>query len=112
MRVYNIPIFVPHRGCPFDCVFCNQTRITGSTTDVTPDDVTKIISEYLTTLPKTDRVIEAAFFGGSFTGIPIDEQSALLEAAHSFLEKGLIDGIRLSTRPDYISSFKSRSYKE
>jgi histone acetyltransferase (RNA polymerase elongator complex component) len=85
-------------------VFCNQTRITGSTTDVTPDDVTKIISEYLTTLPKTDRVIEAAFFGGSFTGIPIDEQSALLEAAHSFLEKGLIDGIRLSTRPDYIST--------
>lgn len=100
---YNIPIFVPHRGCPFDCVFCNQNHITGSTADVTPADVTKTISEYLKTLPKENRVIETAFFGGSFTGIPIEEQSALLESAYEFKKRGLIDGIRVSTRPDYIS---------
>ena len=102
MKIYNIPIFVPHRGCPFDCVFCNQKRITGTQKEVTPDDVREIISEHLKTLPKDNRIIEAAFFGGSFTGIPIDEQSALLLAANEFLKKGLIDGIRLSTRPDYI----------
>lgn len=94
---------MPHRGCPFECVFCNQKRITGSATDVKPSDVTEIIERYLKTLPETGRRIEAAFFGGSFTGIPIDEQTALLAAAYEFKKAGLIDGIRLSTRPDYIS---------
>lgn len=102
-RSYNIPIFVPHRGCPFDCVFCNQKRITGTSNEVTPKTVTETISKCIATLPKDNRVVEAAFFGGSFTGIPIEEQSSLLEAAYRFKEKGLIDGIRVSTRPDYIS---------
>ena len=101
MRTYNIPIFVPHRGCPFDCVFCNQRRITGATTDVTPDEVRRIISEALKTLPAKDRYIEAAFFGGSFTGLPIYEQTELLKAAEDF--KSELNGIRLSTRPDYIT---------
>lgn len=101
MRTYNIPVFVPHKGCPFDCVFCNQRKITGSTTEVTPKDVENIIKEHLKTLPKTDRQIEVAFFGGSFTGIPIDEQSALMAAAAKFFPQ--INGIRLSTRPDYIT---------
>lgn len=103
MKNYNIPIFVPHRGCPFDCVFCNQKRITGKTDTVTAEDVRRIITEHCKTLPKTDRTVEAAFFGGSFTGIPIEEQNALLSAAKEFLDTGAIDGIRLSTRPDYIS---------
>lgn len=103
MRKYNIPIFVPHKGCPFDCVFCNQKRITGSTTDVMPDDVTRTIEEYLETLPDTDRNIEVAFFGGSFTGIPIEEQSALMERVLPYIQNGKINGIRLSTRPDYIN---------
>ena len=103
MKTYNIPIFVPHRGCPYDCVFCNQKRITGSQKSVTVADVRKTIEEYLTTLPKNDARIEAAFFGGSFTGIPIEEQTELLSAAYEYVKDGRIDGIRLSTRPDYIS---------
>ncbi len=101
MKTYNIPIFVPHKGCPFDCVFCNQRRITGKATDVTPQDVKDIISQNLKTLPKDDRYVEVAFFGGSFTGIPMHEQSALMSAVKEF--EGQIDGIRLSTRPDYIN---------
>ncbi len=103
MKTYNIPVFVPHRGCPFDCVFCNQKRITGVRTDITAEKVQFIIEQYLRTLPKTDRYIEAAFFGGSFTGISLDEQSELLNAANYYLAKGRIDGIRISTRPDYIN---------
>lgn len=101
MRTYNIPVFVPHKGCPFDCVFCNQRKITGSTTDVTPLDAERIIKEHLTTLPKENRRVEVAFFGGSFTGIPMEEQTSLMEAAQKFFPE--IDGIRLSTRPDYIT---------
>ena len=25
----NIPIFIPHLGCPNNCVFCNQRSISG-----------------------------------------------------------------------------------
>ncbi len=103
MKNYNIPIFVPHRGCPFDCVFCNQRRITGVGTDVTAEDVKRIIDEYLKTLPENGAEIEAAFFGGSFTGIPIEEQNILMEAVEPYIQAGKIKGIRLSTRPDYIN---------
>ena len=103
MRKFNIPVFVPHKGCPYDCVFCNQKRITGSLKETTSDDVTEIIEQHLKTLPKDDRTIEVAFFGGSFTGIPIAEQSALMERVQPYIEAGEVQGIRLSTRPDYIT---------
>lgn len=102
MKNYNIPIFIPHLGCPFDCVFCNQRRITGRGTDVTPEEVVRIIEEELKTLPDGAH-IEAAFFGGSFTGIPMEEQNALMDAVQPYIEDGRIQGIRLSTRPDYIT---------
>lgn len=102
MKTYNIPIFVPHRGCPFDCVFCNQKRITGTVKSVTAADVRQIIDKHLETIGKDSACIEAAFFGGSFTGIPINEQTELLSAAQEYILDGRIDGIRLSTRPDYI----------
>ncbi len=102
MKHYNIPIFVPHLGCPHDCVFCNQVKITGLGTDITPEDADKIIQEHLLTLPENSS-IEVAFFGGSFTGIPVDIQKSLLEVAYKYVKSGKIKGIRLSTRPDYIS---------
>lgn len=98
-----IPIFIPHKGCPNDCVFCNQKAITARTADVYPEDVENIIKEYLPTLEGRGlQEIEAAFFGGSFTGIPIEEQSAFLEVAKRYKDEGRIDKIHLSTRPDYI----------
>ena len=85
-------------GCPHDCVFCNQKRITGNDK---PVDARKIIEDYLA-YGKPSGYVEAAFFGGSFTGIDFDEQCRLLAVAKEYLDSGLIDGIRLSTRPDYI----------
>lgn len=98
-----IPIFVPHYGCPHDCVFCNQKKITGLSTDVTDEQVKKIIDEYLETIPKTNEVLEIAFFGGSFTGINEESQEKLLRVAKFYKDSGIINRIRLSTRPDYIS---------
>lgn len=103
MKYYNIPIFIPHEGCPHDCVFCNQRKITGSDTSVTKDDIVKIIEEHLKTLPKENCLIEAAFFGGSFTGISAEKQEEFLSVAYEYKKNGSIHGIRLSTRPDCIS---------
>ena len=102
MKKRIIPIFVPHRGCPHDCIFCNQKKITGVSTDVTSEDVRNIIEEYLPTIDK-DASVEVAFFGGSFTAIDEDIQNDLLEVAKEYVEKGLIQDIRMSTRPDCIS---------
>lgn len=103
MRCYNIPIFVPHEGCPFDCIFCNQRKITGQDTKATREEVYRIIEEHLKTLPSCEKYVEAAFFGGSFTGISAQKQCELLGAAKEYKDQGKIQGIRLSTRPDYIS---------
>lgn len=101
-KYFIIPIFVPHLGCPHDCVFCNQKRITGLSTDVTKEDVKKIIEEHLETFPKGNKTIEVAFYGGSFTGIDRDIQRELLSVPYEYKKNGTIQGIRLSTRPDYI----------
>ena len=99
-----IPIFISHRGCPNDCVFCNQKKITARDGDVTPEDVSKTVETWLTTLHDlAPSEIELAFFGGSFTGLPLSEQEAFLEIAKGYKEAGRIGKIHLSTRPDYIS---------
>lgn len=101
MKNYNIPIFIPHEGCPHDCVFCNQRKITGVDTTVTPADAERIIAKHLSYLPNGEKRVEAAFFGGSFTGLPLELQEKFYRAAAKFGSQ--IDGIRLSTRPDYIN---------
>lgn len=102
-KQYTIPVFIPHKGCPNSCVFCNQKKISGQTKDVTVEDVDNIIREYLNYYDKTDKKIEVAFFGGSFTGIDIKLQEAYLKVAYKYIESKEIDSIRLSTRPDYIN---------
>ncbi|MDK2919301.1 MAG: hypothetical protein PWQ37_2034 [Candidatus Petromonas sp.] len=101
---YIIPIFVPHEGCPFDCVFCNQRKITGVETGLTGREVDEQIANYLKTIQYTkNNKVEIAFFGGSFTGISVEKQNEFLSIANKWYKKGIIDGIRLSTRPDYIN---------
>ena len=96
-----IPVFIPHLGCPNDCVFCNQKRISGTLKPASPEDVTRAISEGLSKIPAGAEA-EAAFYGGSFTAIPAEEQVALLGAALPFLRSGRLSALRLSTRPDCI----------
>lgn len=96
-----IPVFVPHLGCPNDCVFCNQRRISGQQQPATAQTVKDAISK-AAALPHTGAKRQLAFYGGSFTAIPAEEQTALLAAAKAYLDAGEIDSIRLSTRPDAI----------
>ncbi len=97
-----VPVFVPHFGCPHDCVFCNQKKITNFSTNITPNDVDSIILEHLEYF-REDSIIEVAFYGGSFTAIDIHTQSQLLEIPFKYKKSGIIDEIRLSTRPDAIN---------
>lgn len=101
-KQYIIPIFVPHLGCPNDCVFCNQKSISGQTKQVTKEDVKKIIEEHLKYI-KEDSQVEVAFFGGSFTGIEEEKQIELLSTAYEYIKAKKVNSIRISTRPDYIN---------
>lgn len=101
-KQYIIPIFVPHLGCPNDCIFCNQKSISGAGKQVTKDEVKKTVDEYLSSFKEENATKEIAFFGGSFTGIDVSIQEELLSAAYEYVQNGQIDGIRISTRPDYI----------
>lgn len=96
-----IPVFVPHLGCPNDCVFCNQRHISGSQLPASAEDVRQAI-EKAAALPVNGAKRQLAFYGGSFTAIPVKEQESLLGAAKEYLDKGIINSIRLSTRPDAI----------
>ncbi|MFA9398719.1 MAG: elongator complex protein 3 [Clostridiaceae bacterium] len=102
-RHYIIPIFVPQYGCPHSCVFCNQSSITGSHDKIDYSYVKSTVAKFLETMDKNNSTIEISFFGGTFTGIPIEYQKELLKAALEYKESGKIDFIRLSTRPDYIN---------
>ena len=101
-KQYIIPIFVPHLGCPNDCTFCNQKKISGEQKQVTENDVRETIEYYLNSFKEKDAYKEVAFFGGSFTGIDVELQERLLGAAYDYIKEKKIDGIRISTRPDYI----------
>lgn len=98
-----IPIFIPHLGCPCQCVFCNQQKITARTKAVSTDEVRETVERYLSTLADLDpSEIEIAFYGGSFTAIPIDAQIAYLEVANEYIDQGRVSSLHISTRPDCI----------
>lgn len=97
-----IPIFIPQKACPHRCTYCNQFAIAGQGHIPTPAEADEIIRQHLDTI-KQDCHKRIAFFGGSFTGMPIAEQSEYLDVAQRYWQQGIVQGIQLSTRPDYIS---------
>lgn len=102
VRHFTIPVFIPEEACPNRCVFCNQHRIAGAECAPSVEEVVAKINEHLLTIPDGHEV-EIGFFGGNFTGIPVEEQKAYMDSVQPYFESGQIIGIRISTRPDYIS---------
>ena len=100
-----IPIFVPHLGCPNDCIFCNQKSISGQKNETTKEKAKEIIENYLKSIRKEKEnvKIEIAFFGGSFTAIKEEKQEELLKVAYEYVKSKDVDSIRISTRPDAIN---------
>lgn len=100
-RARIIPVFVPNLGCPHACVFCNQRRISGSLAPATAEDVRRAVSQAAASTPEGAKR-QLAFYGGSFTAIPAQEQEWLLGAAQPFLADGTLASLRVSTRPDAV----------
>ena len=99
-----IPVFIPHMGCPHQCVFCNQNHITDSgKCQANSDDIGRLIAMWLARSPGK-KPVQVAFYGGSFTCLPSAVQLNMLQAVRPFLDSGQVEGIRLSTRPDCIDS--------
>jgi len=103
-KPFIIPVFIPHLGCPQQCVFCNQQVISGKRKNSRPGaaEITGEIERWLAWRAYRSRPVELAFFGGSFTALPAEEQRRMLRAVSPYLKDGRIDSIRLSTRPDAI----------
>jgi radical SAM enzyme (TIGR01210 family) len=102
-----IPLFIMNSGCPHRCIFCNQKITAGNfPSKITKEFLNAEVKSYLTWNKDKSKKVEIAFYGGSFTGIDHSYQEELLAWAHSFIQKRLVNSIRISTRPDYISENK------
>lgn len=103
-RQFIIPIFIPHKGCPNDCVFCNQRKITGQASAYDYKEIEEEIKTALSTIDlDKDPIVEIAFYGGSFTAIDQKSQEALLSIGKKYIDQYQLQGMRISTRPDYIT---------
>jgi histone acetyltransferase (RNA polymerase elongator complex component) len=99
-----IPVFIMNSGCKHRCSFCNQKITAGNYPEkITKDYFDSEVHAYLSRNKDKSKKVEIAFFGGNFTGVDAEYQENLLFWAKAFIEKGLVDAIRISTRPDYIS---------
>ncbi|MEZ7891843.1 MAG: radical SAM protein [Candidatus Wallbacteria bacterium] len=109
---FIIPIFLSNAGCPSKkkCIFCNQHASGGDSVALTETD--QFIRKYLYDISKNNNMnehsFEIAFYGGTFTALEINIQSRLMEGALVALaEFGVppsrFKGIRISTRPDFIT---------
>ena len=96
-----IPVFIPHLGCPHTCIFCNQRTISGQA-ETGLAAARAQIEQYLH-YSKGQTSNQIAFYGGSFTALPLDYQQQLLEIAQEYIQAGQAGSVRLSTRPDAIT---------
>ncbi len=101
-----VPIFISHQGCPYRCVYCDQNKISGSQKQLDQHVISQTIKTYLQQNSEAlmSPVREVAFYGGTFTGLPLERQKFLLGLIQPYFEKGLINSIRLSTHPQMIAS--------
>ena len=103
-RPFIIPIFLPHAGCPHQCVFCNQVSITGTGQKIVhADQLRSQIRQFLGFKNDRRKPVQISFFGGNFLGLKADEIKFLLDLASEFVGQGRVDSIRFSTRPDTVA---------
>ena len=112
-RPFIVPIFIPNLGCPHQCVFCDQEKITSfSGQKVNGKHVKDVLDLAISSKDfvwKTQA--EVAFYGGTFTMLSTARIKDLLEAVLPYINKGLFQSIRVSTRPDAVDEERLRLMK-
>jgi histone acetyltransferase (RNA polymerase elongator complex component) len=101
-RHFTIPVFIPMEACPFQCIYCDQEKISGHHKAPDRTEILETIHSHLSTIPESS-IVQVGFFGGTFTDLPLKMQEKYLRIVQPFIEKGHVQSIRLSTRPDFIS---------
>lgn len=102
---YIIPIFIPEEACPNRCVYCNQYTISSKAKTPSIKETRAVIDEMLKSMPQ-EAEKEIAFFGGNFTGIDPSLMIEYLRCAKGYIDRGAVNAVRVSTRPDYIDDGK------
>jgi histone acetyltransferase (RNA polymerase elongator complex component) len=99
-----VPVFIPHSGCPHQCVFCNQESLTGKRKKpLSLPELRSQIDTFLGRCRQTNRRVQIAFYGGNFLGLSAVDVQALLKMATEYIDSFRAHGIRFSTRPDTIN---------
>jgi len=103
-RPFIVPVFIPHAGCPHQCVFCNQTLIADRPEDMpSEDDIRADITRFLSYHQPYHEAPQISFYGGTFLGIGEEWILKFLDVAEKFVSNGLAASIRFSTRPETIT---------
>ncbi len=104
-RPFIVPVFIPHQGCPHQCVFCNQKAITGEQRkNPSPLELRSSVNSFLEFNSDPGGITQIAFYGGNFLGLPGEKITSLLGEAENFVREDRVNGIRFSTRPDTIDN--------
>lgn len=98
MKRVIVPFFIPHQGCPHQCVFCDQRAISGKSAPLAESEIVETIGRWRAF--SASRSVEVAFYGGTFTALPIYLQERLLAPLQPMLRSGEVSSLRVSTRPD------------
>jgi len=107
LKDFIIPVFIPHAGCPNQCVFCNQNTITGEKRGIpSQEELHNIIDIFLNYKGEKRNRVQIGFYGGNFLGLETGIIKKLLSVATSYVKNGLVESIRFSTRPDTIDEYK------
>ncbi|HWJ02547.1 MAG TPA: radical SAM protein [Verrucomicrobiae bacterium] len=99
-RAHIIPVFLPHWGCPYRCVYCDQHKISAQNQFV---NVEAEIEQALNRVSPGAAPIEVAFYGGTFTALPLELQEDMLAIVGKFIKNGKVNSVRISTHPACIS---------
>lgn len=94
----TIPIFIPGAACPHHCIYCNQQVISGQLQIPSDEEILAMVTQNLATIPVFSHV-EIGFFGGTFTGLPLQQQEHLLQLVQPFIKSGQVKNLRCSTHP-------------
>ena len=107
MRPLIVPFFISHQGCPHQCVFCDQVKISGGREKL-PSGADIIARIAACRASAGFKPVEVAFYGGTFTNLPEEEQERLLLPLQPLLASGEVISVRLSTRPDAVDYGSAR----